>query len=421
MYNSRDKKDEANKMMLASETRVQVRRKPHCLLAKWPATAGGLCVQRTAITLTAWCSPNSVGARRWTLGMNAMKHSRALPRTAKLSIGLAALFSLPTAASAHVKWFTHTDGRDRPVEPSALLTPTFCAIFCVALLLVFVGFLLDGWIAKRWPQLLKMGRTTEAFEQRVIRAATGAYFIFLSSVGGIILTPDLRSAASWLPVVQFLTALCLLWRPTCIAAGAGVLVLYGYAVAEYGVFHLVDYVFMLTLALYLASLSLPWSRLAGLRERMLSGGLAFSLAWTAIEKFLYPQWTEAVVATHPIIAMGMPLTPVVIVAGFVEFTLAFYLVTGRGLLRIGGVGYMVIFLGAMSPFGKLDIFGHLIIVAILLITVLRGSTAMQDAFYWTKRSALFNAAWITTIYIASLILFVAAYYALQLTTRGPSS
>ena len=48
---------------------------------------------------------------------------------------------------------------------------------------------------------------------------------------------------------------------------------------------------------------------------------------------------------------------VVVIAGFVEFTLAFYLVTGRGLLRVGGVGYMLIFLGAMSPFGKLDIFG----------------------------------------------------------------
>ena len=68
-------------------------------------------------------------------------------------------------------------------------------------------------------------------------------------------------------------------------------------------FHLVDYVFMLTLALYLASLSLDCPRLAGARERVLSAGLACSLAWTAIEKFLYPQWTDAVIAAHPAIAM----------------------------------------------------------------------------------------------------------------------
>lgn len=346
-----------------------------------------------------------------------MKDSRARARTVNLSIGFVALLGLSTAASAHVKWFTHTDGRDQPVEPSALLSPTFGAVLCVALLFVFAGFLLDGWIAKRWPHLLKIGRTTEAFEQRLVRAATGAYFIFLSSSGGIILTPDLRSAGSWLPVVQFLAALCLVWRRSCIGAGAAILVLYGYAIIEFGVFHLVDYVFMLTLALYLASLSLPWARLAGVRERILSGGLAFSLAWTAIEKFLYPQWTEAVIATHPVIAMGVPITLVVVIAAFVEFTLAFYLITGRGLLRVGGVGYMLIFLGAMSPFGKLDIFGHLIIVAILLITVLRGTTAMQDAFYWSRRGAVFNAAWITAVYLASFPMFLAAYYALQLTAR----
>jgi len=65
-----------------------------------------------------------------------MKHSRAMAQTVKLSVGLVALFGLSTPASAHVKWFTQTDGRDRPVEPSALLTPTFGAVFCVALVLV---------------------------------------------------------------------------------------------------------------------------------------------------------------------------------------------------------------------------------------------------------------------------------------------
>lgn len=342
---------------------------------------------------------------------------KAMARSTTMPLGFLALLSLSAAATAHVKWFTQAAVNDRPVEPSALLSPIFGTVLGVAVLLVFAGFLLDGWIARRWPHLLKVGRTTEAIEQRVIRAATGAYLIFLSSWGGIILTPDLRSPAAWLPVIQFAAAVTLIWRKTCVVAGGILVVLYGYAVRRYGIFHLVDYVFMLTLALYLASLSLKWPRLAGARERILSGGLAFSLAWTAIEKFLYPQWTDAVIATHPGIAMGMPMSWVVVIAGFVEFTLAFYLVTGRGLLRVGGVGYMLIFLGAMSPFGRLDIFGHLIIVAILAITVLRGTTAMQDAFYWTKRGAVFNAAWVTGVYVVFLPTFIAAYYALQLTAR----
>ena len=42
---------------------------------------------------------------------------------------------------------------------------------------------------------------------------------------------------------------------------------------------------------------------------------------------------------------------------------------------------------------------------------------MQDSFYWTKRGAVFNAAWITGVYLASLPVLIAAYYALQLTAR----
>ncbi len=89
-----------------------------------------------------------------------------------------------------------------------------------------------------------------------------------------------------------------------------------------------DYVFMPCLAAYIVSLSLPaarLARLARLREPLLVSGLAFSLAWTAIEKFLYSQWTDAVVATHPSLEIGLPLGVVVVIAGFVEFTLAFYL------------------------------------------------------------------------------------------------
>lgn len=347
---------------------------------------------------------------------DAIKQIPLSTRPVGIASGFVLLAGFPSTASAHVKWFTHANVHDATVRPSVLLSPIFAAIFAAAIVLVFAGFLLDGWIATRWPEALKLGGGMRDFEERLIRAATGAYFIFTSSVGGIILTPDLHSDAAWIPALQFGLAVCLIWRRSCIVAGTIIIFLYGYAVHRYGVFYLVDYLFMPALAVFLASLSLPWPRLTRHREVILSAGLAFSLAWTAIEKFLYPQWTDAVITTHPIIGMGEPMPWVVVIAGFIEFTLAFYMITGRGLLRIGGIGYIVVFMGAMAPFGKLDIFGHLIIVAILLITVLRGTTAMQDAFHWRGRGTVFNAAWITALYPVSMALFFAAYYALQRTT-----
>ena len=55
---------------------------------------------------------------------------------------------------------------------------------------------------------------------------------------------------------------------------------------------------------------------------------------TVQEKFLYPQWTEIVLLIHPQIAAGLPIPLVTVIAGFVEFSLAFYLITGATLLRV---------------------------------------------------------------------------------------
>ncbi len=172
--------------------------------------------------------------------------------------------------------------------------------------------------------------------------------------------------------------------------------------------------FFPALALYLISLALPKWRLAAIREPLLTGALAFSLAWTAIEKFVYPQWTHAVVATHTNIAFGLPVPFVVIVAGFVEFTLAFYLIVGRGLMRIGAAIYAIIFIAAMPSFGKLDVYGHLIIVATLFITMLRGATPFQRFWHREHGTLLVDAACTMALYWTALVLFFAAYYGLQI-------
>ena len=335
----------------------------------------------------------------------------------RTGIGAAALcVACPwAAAQAHVKWFTHTDVHDAPCAPGTVLSPIFLIVLAAATLLVFLGFSLDYWVARRFPARIGSGTGFASVEERLVRAATGAYFVCAADLGLVILTPDLPSRAPWIAVVQFAIAMFLVWRRTCWLSGAGILLLYADAILRYGMFHLVDYVFIPCLAIYCASLSRPSGRWRAMREPLLVGGLAFSLAWTAIEKFLYPQWTDAVVATHPAIAFGVPLAWVVVIAGFVEFTLAFYLVVGRGLLRLGGLGYAAIFLSAMSPFGRLDVFGHLIILAILAVVVLRGATPMQTALHLRGQTMLADSGGVTILYLLSLASFFAMYYAMQRT------
>lgn len=336
-----------------------------------------------------------------------------------------AICAVAVPAQAHVKWFTTTDVHTAPVALATVLSPVFWAVLGLFCLLVFLGFLLDGWVARRFAGAISSGMAHAGTEQRLIRAATGGYLLYISSVGAVLLTPELRTHDSWPEVVQFLSALFLLWQPTAMLSGVGLLALYGAAIARFGIFHLTDYVFVPCLALYLMSLSASPVRLVRFREPMLIAGLAFSLAWTAIEKFLYPQWTDAVVATHPSIGLGLPLGFVVVMAAFIEFTLAFYLMTGRGLLRLGGLGYALIFVAAMPAFGRLDVFGHLTILAVLGVVVLRGSTPMQDGLHlWRAgplrvgtlhpvRALAADSAWILLLYLGALIAFFAGYYALQ--------
>ncbi len=344
-----------------------------------------------------------------------MTDARGRWRPAAMILVIFSVLGRVQSAEAHVKWFTTTNVHDAPLALHAVLSARFLDVLAIFTLLVLLGFLLDGWIARVWPKLLSTGLSCAAIEQRLVRAAAGAYFVCASAAGRMILTPEMQIHMPWVAVVQFLIALCLVWRRTCILSGLGILILYLDAVHQYGLFHLTDYVFLLCLAAYLASLSIRWPALFRLREPLLTGGLAFSLAWTAIEKFLYPQWTEAVVATHPSIAMGLPVSTVVVIAGFVEFTLAFYLVTGRGLLRLGGAGYAAIFAAAMPAFGRLDVFGHLVILATLGIVILRGTTPMQDGLHLAGGRLSLDAAWITLLYLLSLALFFAAYYAMQRT------
>lgn len=208
-----------------------------------------------------------------------------------------AAIAIPIQASAHVKWFsTSVNVTLPPVRPSGVLTPVFLACVCAFALMIFLGFLADGWAARSWPALASSGGRHAEAEEKLIRLAAGAYFLCLWDTGGTILTPELLSDATWVNVLQFAVAVLVIWRPTCILAGFGIGALYAYGIAQYGIFHMIDYVFFPGIAAYLALTSVGSPGASWGRVPLLIGSLAFSLSWTAIEKFLYPGWTTNILA-----------------------------------------------------------------------------------------------------------------------------
>ncbi len=339
----------------------------------------------------------------------------------------AGVILMPGRALAHVKWFCATADVTRPPEAlSRVLTPLFAVVCCAFLLLVFTGFVVDGVVARRWPALASSHGRNAALEEHLVRLAVGAYFVALWDKGavvlwergGAILTPELTAAAAWVGAVQFSVAVSLGWRRSCLLGAVGICVLYGYGIAEFGAFHMTDYVFFPGIAAYLALTGVGTAGALRLRVPLLSGGLAFGLMWTAIEKFVYPQWTLDVVARHPDLAFGYPWGFVTVVAGFVEFTLAFYVMTGRGLVRFGALAYAGIFLMAIPEFGHLDSVGHLPIIAILAVVGLHGASPLQRLAGVLDRTPAANAAAISMLYLASLAGFFGMYYGLHWAEYG---
>jgi hypothetical protein len=208
------------------------------------------------------------------------------------------------------------------------------------------------------------------------------------------------------------------WRPTCILAAAGIVVLYGYCVAEYSVFHLIDYVYFIGIASYLALTSLQSPRALAMRMPLIVGCLVLSLMWGALEKLFYPQWTFAVLRDHPAIAFGIDFPVFVVLAAFVEFSLAFLMITGRGSLRIGAALFMAIFLIAILEFGRSDAVGHIPAVAIFGLICLHGTSPLQDALRLSRRSMVVDAGAVVLLYLGMFGAMVAGYYGLHWAVYG---
>ena len=129
------------------------------------------------------------------------------------------LFFLPgmvEPAEAHVQWFSWIEFGEK--------LPPFLETFTVNWLLfalglavpIYIAFMLDrrygdriekshfvGWLVQAKPHLF------DAF-----RMVAGFFFVCLWAIGGIILTPELKTDQQWISWVQLLMAISLVARRT---------------------------------------------------------------------------------------------------------------------------------------------------------------------------------------------------------------
>ena len=317
--------------------------------------------------------PDAVGmaetGRREREGKHGMLSEPSRRRIRALGFaGGALLAALP--AEAHVKWFAPYIVGAPPQPISSVLADPW---FWIGIVLVTLFFVLTRLVEiSPFGERVHDGldRATAALWHRLddyVRVTVGAFFVAIFSVGGVYLTPDLKTPAEWVSWLQLLIAACIFSRRTMPLAGVGILALWLLAIRDYDLFHLFDYLALgAGVAAYLILEPLKNERWRSHRFEALRWGLAIALMWSSLEKFAYPDWFTPLVAEKPFLTFGMPRDMFIPMAGVAEFTMGFGLLWTPLIRRLSALALIVIFTAAVWPFGRTDLIGHSLIMAILV-------------------------------------------------------
>lgn len=307
-------------------------------------------------------------------------------------------------AEAHVKWFCAFNVAGQPEGLENVLCQDFELLTGFAIVVLLCGCLIDRtFIGEALSRSLD--RVTGPFEvnaELIMRSILGFFFVALWTIGGILLTPELKTQQAFIPWLQLAMAACLLSRRTMALTGLGIFYLYSVAISNYGVFHLMDYPIFLGIACYLilTSLDRPFF---GLRPiDVLRWSMAITLMWASVEKWAYPEWSYPLFTTHPDMTLGYDPAFFMRAAGVVEFTLSFALIWTPLVRRATSIILLAMFVSAIAEFGKVDAIGHAPIIAILLVVI--GDRAREMPA--VKRSL----ALLPLQYSGALAAFLALYY-----------
>lgn len=329
----------------------------------------------------------------------------------------AAIVLQPMSAQAHVKWFAPYIVGAPPAPIENTLHDTW---FWVGICLVLVFFVLTRLVevspfgAKAIGALNWATDPLWARQDDYIRSIIAAFFVAIFAVGGVYLTPDLKTPAEWVSWLQLVIACCIFSRRTMPLAGLGIIALWIFALRDYELFHLFDYLALgLGVAGYLLLEPLKNEELRGRRFEALRWGLAIALMWSSLEKFAFPSWFYPLVVEKPFLTFGMPRDVFIPMAGVTEFTLGFGLLWTPLIRRLSAIALLVIFTAAVWPFGRVDLIGHGLIMAILIAVAADHRTGV-DLMTALKRRLVNIPIGLST----ALVVFCTAYWGLHVAFYG---
>ncbi len=341
-------------------------------------------------------------------------------------LALAILLFCSSSALAHVKWFVEHDVSKPPMPIGDVLNGTFITMFLAAVALTYGFFLADRYVHEK-GYLANFDNSLKRFDgfaSSVMRISAGIFFLslfvwYLYHGSTFYITPELKTTVGWVPWVHLVLALAVITRRSTPITGIGILLLYATATADYGIFHMLDYVIFLGIGYFLMTLGLKqpvWLK-AGFVTLFACAGL--TLIWASVEKFAYAEWTFTLLADNPDMLMGLDPRTYMTLSGIVEFSVTFVLLGAVSVVgRMVSLGMMTIFVLAVFKFGIVDAVGHLMIVAILFVLIVRGPTDARNMLVLPDKSVFTEAYFMTGLYFLAFVMIFILYYGLHFVIFG---
>ena len=341
-------------------------------------------------------------------------------------IALAVVLVGADSVFAHVKWFVEHDVSKPPKPIGEVLNGTFVKMFLVAAALTYCFFLADRYIHEKgyFADFDNKLKRFDGFASYIMRASAGIFFLslwiwYLYHGNSFYITPELKASAPWVPWLHALLALAVTTRRSTPVTGIGIFILYVAAIHDYGVFHMLDYVIFLGIGYFLITLGLKpevWLK-SGFVTLFACAGL--TLIWASVEKFAYAEWTYPLLIDNPDMRMGLDPKTFMMVSGFVEFSITFALLGAASVVgRLVSLGTMSIFVLAVFKFGIVDAVGHLMIVAILFVLIVRGPTDARNMLVLPDKSVFTEAYFMTGLFFLAFVMIFILYYGLHFLVFG---
>jgi hypothetical protein len=329
---------------------------------------------------------------------------RRLPLAAAVPLAFFLNAALSVSARAHVKWFSSYSVSGAPRSLQSVLNHDLEFLVGISILGLMAGCLVE-WTAVGAAMLRALDRATAFVRDNtelMFRAGCAFFFVSIWAVGGILLTPELKTTSTAVGAIHLGIAAGMLSRRTMPLSALGIAVIFVIAVWNYGMFHLADYPVFLGVGAYLALTGLQRDLFGFRPVDVVRWSAGITLMWASIEKWAYPQWSFPLLTEHPNMTLGFDPDFFMRAAGAVEFALAFALVWTPLVRRLAAILLAAMFISAVYEFGKIDLIGHSLIV-VVLFAVIADSGA---------NTALVRYPWLAPVgYTAALAGFLGIYYA----------